>query len=225
MSYKFDIFDDREFETFIRDIIQKELNITLQSFKAGRDKGIDCRFSGSINNEIIVQAKRYTNYNNLKKAVNIEIQKIKILNPPPKRYIFATSLDLNPSQLDEIGNILKPYLINNDDIYYESKLNNILSKSENIDLENKYYKLWITSTNILKRILHNSENNNSDFNTERILKSSQLYVYNNQYLKQALKILNKEGPSENFVGRNYFINDGEKRLQMSFEQISSLQNH
>ncbi|EMO58665.1 hypothetical protein LEP1GSC161_4097 [Leptospira santarosai str. CBC1416] len=41
MSYKFDIFDDREFEGFIRDILQKELKTTFQSFKAGRDKGID----------------------------------------------------------------------------------------------------------------------------------------------------------------------------------------
>ncbi|EMF83068.1 restriction endonuclease [Leptospira weilii serovar Topaz str. LT2116] len=192
MNYKFDIFDDREFEAFIRDIVQKELKVTLQSFKAGKDKGIDCRFSGSTNNEIIIQAKRYTNYNNLKKAAKLEIQKIKMINPPPKRYIFATSLDLNPNQLDEISNILKPFLINIDDIYYESKLNNILSNSKNLDIENKYYKLWITSTNILKRILHNAENNNSDFNSDKIIKNSSLYVFNNQYLKQALKILNKE---------------------------------
>ncbi|EMJ90282.1 restriction endonuclease [Leptospira meyeri] len=192
MNYKFEVFDDKEFELFVRDILQTELGITLQTFKSGKDKGIDCRYSGAQNNEIIIQAKRYSNFNNLIKSAEEELLKITKIDPAPKRYIFATSMDLNPMQLDALSKKLSPLLKTPDDIYYASKLNNILSKPNNYDIERKYYKLWITSTNVLNKILHNSTSNNSEFNANKIIRSSSLYVYNNKYLDKAIEILNRE---------------------------------
>lgn len=192
MNYNFDILDWQEFELFSRDLIQRELNVILQSFKPGKDKGIDCRYSGSENNEIVVQAKRYSDYRRLLNVLSDEKKKIEALYPIPKRYILSISLDLSPIQLEEIGKILSPHLISLDDIYYASKLNNILSRPNNSDIEKKYYRLWLTSTNILTRILHNSTSSSSDFNTEKIKRMSGLYVYNNMHLTKAVEILNKE---------------------------------
>ena len=49
----------KDFEELTRDLLQKELNITLESFKNGKDQGIDLRYAKNSKNEIIIQCKHY----------------------------------------------------------------------------------------------------------------------------------------------------------------------
>ena len=44
-QYDFKAVSPIDFELVVRDLLQKELNLTLESFKAGRDSGIDFRYS------------------------------------------------------------------------------------------------------------------------------------------------------------------------------------
>ena len=187
-NYRYELLNDKEFELLARDLLQNEFKIKMQSFKKGKDKGIDARYSGSSDNEIIMQAKHYSNFNNLKSEISKEIVKVGNFNPLPLKYFLFTSLDLSVKELDEIFDIGKIYFKSKDNIYCKTKIDNLLSANKNNYIEEKYYKLWINSSNILKRILHNAEHGSSDFYEKKILKSSSLYV-TTKYFNLALKKL------------------------------------
>jgi len=95
-NYDFSTLNDKEFEQISKDLLNAKFNLNLQSFKSGKDKGIDLRYSTKKNNNsIIVQAKHYSNskYSDLKYVIkHKELDKVKKLKP--KRYILVTSLDL-----------------------------------------------------------------------------------------------------------------------------------
>src|SRR5574344_243377 len=71
-----------EFEILTRDLLQKELNMTLENFKIGRDKGIDLRYiKHGVN--LIIQCKHYANstFNDLQTALKKEVPKVETLSP------------------------------------------------------------------------------------------------------------------------------------------------
>ena len=53
--YDFTSLSPFDFEELVRDLLQKERDITLECFKIGRDQGVDLRFCSNQCNEIIVQ--------------------------------------------------------------------------------------------------------------------------------------------------------------------------
>ena len=175
-----------EFEDLSRDLIQRELNITFESFKEGRDQGIDFKFSTfSSTNSIIMQCKNYKdNYSYLYRSLKKELEKVKKLNP--KRYIIATSVNLSNTNKEEIKKYFKPYILKTSDIYCGKDLNNLLS--QNNDIEKKYYKLYLSSTNILEIILHSNIHCQSDMLLEEIECKVPFFVYSQSY-KEALNIL------------------------------------
>lgn len=59
MRYNLDVLNDKEFEDLAKDLLDCKFGIQLEIYKAGRDGGIDHRYSKSIPNEIIVQVKHY----------------------------------------------------------------------------------------------------------------------------------------------------------------------
>jgi len=54
-----------EFEDLIRDLLQCEFNIFIESFTTGKDSGIDLRFALTKDRKSIVQCKRINTYNSL----------------------------------------------------------------------------------------------------------------------------------------------------------------
>jgi len=83
-----------EFETLIRDLLQTHLKLFLESFGAGRDQGIDLRYAE--NNGLVVQCKRYSNFDDLFANLKKEILKLRILKP--SRYLIATSVSMSPER-------------------------------------------------------------------------------------------------------------------------------
>src|SRR4051794_28264269 len=55
-DYDFHQLSPRDLERLARDLLQAELGVTLESFKTGRDSGIDLRYAAT-NQNIIVQCK------------------------------------------------------------------------------------------------------------------------------------------------------------------------
>ncbi|PXY45234.1 nSTAND3 domain-containing NTPase [Flavobacterium hydrophilum] len=174
--YNLEVLNDKEFEELCKDLLEKELNISFQIFKTGRDKGIDLRYANNVENEIIVQAKRFgrSTYSNLKTEIKKEIISINKLTSKPKRYILMTAFDLSLGQVDEVVLQLKPIVKNSQDIYSRDRIMNLIEKYP--EIEKKYYKLWITSTNVLNLILHNGVNGRSEFVKEKIIKKASFYV-------------------------------------------------
>lgn len=169
-----------EFEDLTRDVLQRELSLRFETFTNGRDNGIDLRYSTIFDNsQIIVQCKRYSDfrllYSNLKK------EKKKVIDLLPERYILSTTVGLTPNQKNKILSLLSPYIISTSDIYGKDDINNLISLYP--EIERKNFKLWLSSTTILEKILHSKVYNQSNFEIETIENVIRLYVDNDSYYR------------------------------------------
>jgi len=187
MNYDFTVLSPTEFELLVRDLLQKKLSIYLESFAEGRDGGIDSRFSRNKKNNIIIQCKRYKDYQSLKGKLNTEAKKVEKINP--NRYLFVSTVDFTPANKKEISDFFKGYIKNYEDIIGKSDLNNLISQFP--EIEKKYYKLWLSSTNVLNVILNNSIMNRSSFDKERILEEIKVFVVTKSSTK-SIELLNKQ---------------------------------
>ncbi|OJW12777.1 restriction endonuclease [Mucilaginibacter sp. 44-25] len=176
MKYNLTVINDDDFEKLAKDLLERELQISLQIFKTGKDGGIDLRYAMNVENEIIVQAKHFINskYSDLKTQLVKEHKSMTLLTPQPQRYILITSLALSTKQTDEIVKLMSPYILTSQDVYGMGRIESMLTKFE--DLETKHYKLWITSTNVLRNVLNNGIKGVSEFYEQKILRKVSLYV-------------------------------------------------
>jgi hypothetical protein len=190
MAYDFSQLNDKEFEALVADLLSVYLGKRVERFKQGKDGGVDGRFYSDPDDETILQCKHYlkTGYSGLiSKLKNDEAKKVTKLSPD--KYIFVTSLPLSRENKTEIKEIFSPYLKRQDDIFHQADLNDILSNNPKI--EEKYFKLWITSTNVFDRIINNAIKGRSQHELERIQESSFKYVQTNNHEK-ALVILEEK---------------------------------
>ena len=187
--YDFQTLSPKDFEELTRDLLQKELNITFESFKNGKDQGIDLRYTKNSDNGIIVQCKHYkdSKFSNLIISLKEEVNKIQKLNP--SRYMVVTSLALSPQNKEKILSTCSPYITSTSDILGLDDLNNLIQKNK--DVENNHFKLWMTSTNVLERILYSDIFNESSFKLEEIKEKIKRFVPNPS-LDKAREILKAE---------------------------------
>ena len=185
-SYDFKTLSSHDFEDCARDLLQAELSIRLESFKSGRDGGIDLRHSRDSERSLIVQCKHYAEfgYDALLRDLKKELPKVKKIKPA--RYLIATSVGLSPMKKDEIVGLFSPYCVSPSEVFGKEDLNNLLGRHP--EVEKKNFKLWLSSSLVLNRILHSKIYNYSDTEVERIKRKIKLYVQNDSFFR-ALKIL------------------------------------
>ena len=181
-NYDFQILSPYEFEMLTRDLLQLKLELYLESFGEGADSGIDLRYSKS--NLIIVQSKRYKDYNSLYSNLKKELDKVKKLNP--ERYIICTSVSLSPNNKEKIRELFSPFIKNYDDILGRDDFNNLLTKFPKVEAD--FHKLWLASTEVLNIILNSQVINQTKFFIDEIQEKIQVYVQNKSY-EEALAIL------------------------------------
>jgi len=190
MSYDFSLLNDKDFELLANDILSRKIGVDFQSFKKGIDKGIDLRYaSNNDENEIIVQVKDYfvSGLSKLKSHLKkLELKKVRELNP--KRYILVTSVGLNPANKEDIKKMFSPYIQNMNDIIGRDDLTVFLSRHP--DIVEKHFKLWLSGTVVLKRILRNGIEGRSEFVEAGILKRIRIFVPNSAH-SIAVDLLNK----------------------------------
>ena len=137
-NYDFNGFlDEKEFEEICCDLIQIRENVDLETFSAGKDGGIDLR--GTINNKtVIIQSKKYSTYGTLKTHLkNIEINRVKKLQP--ERYILIISMGLTPKRKDEILDIFKDYIHTKTDLITGTDIKKYLRSEKYMEVL-KYYE-------------------------------------------------------------------------------------
>ena len=179
-DYDFNNLSPIDFEILSRDLLQVELKVRLESFKVGRDLGIDFRYCSTDDQKVIVQCKHYAESGYkilLAKLKAEEIEKVKKLKP--QRYIFVTSVGLNPMHKKEIFNIFKPYIKSETDILGRDDLNNLLSLHP--EIEKKNFKLWLTSIHIFEDILNKKAINVSRESLVKIREHAKFYVQNESF--------------------------------------------
>lgn len=186
-DYDFKSLSPTEFEDLTQDLLQKHLSLFIESFTAGKDGGIDLRCASCTRNQVIIQCKRYNDYNSL--FNNLKKEVIKVQNINPKRYVISTSVGLTPSQKDLIIELFSPYIISTSDIFGRNDLNNLLSLYP--EIEKQHFKLWLSSVNILEKILNSRIENQSNFELEKIQETINVYVSNDSFYN-ASEIINKK---------------------------------
>lgn len=178
-NYDFLILSPVEFEKLTCALLQKELGLRLEMFSEGKDKGIDLRHYLVKGKNIIVQVKRYKTYNSLFNSLRNEYKKVQLLTP--NRYIISTSVSLSVDQKQKIYELFTPFILNQSDIYGKDDLNNLLSKYPTI--EEQQYKLWLSSSVVLNRLVKSKVYNQSSFEKDRIKETVSIYVKNQSFEK------------------------------------------
>lgn len=187
-NYYLGILSPYEFEMLSRDLLQKHLDIYLESFGEGQDGGIDLRCSKG--EYLVVQAKRYKDYKSL--FFNLKKEQTKVEKLKPERYVITTSVSLSPENKENIRKLFTPYIISNEDIFGKEDLNNLLANFP--EVEKNYYKLWLASVDVLNNILHSQVINQSKFLLDEIQEKIGVYVQTNSF-QESLSIIK----SNNYV--------------------------
>ena len=187
-DYDFSTLNDKEFENISIELISREKNQRFERFKIGKDGGVDGRFFRDDGKEEIIQCKHYlkTGYKGLISSLKTNGEKNKVVKLDPEKYIFATSLPLSMNNKEEIRKLFEPYIKNDNDIYGQEDLNDILKKNPNI--EEAYYKLWISSTTVFNRILNNAIKGRSEFKIDEIKDKIKFYVVTDNHHKAIKKL-------------------------------------
>lgn len=186
--YDFKSLSSFDFERLVRDLLQKELGIFLESFKQGKDRGIDLRYARNPNRaDLIVQCKHYA-VSGLRALLQhlrtSEAPKLSKLNP--KRYLLATSVPLSPQDKSAIQEVFSSSCLAASDVLGCDDLNNMLGRNPSV--EKDHYKLWLTSSNVLDRLLNSRIYTESRLEYERILRRLALYVQNDAYFDAQRKL-------------------------------------
>lgn len=185
--YDFKTLSDYDFELLCQDLLGRMLGEPLEGFRRGRDRGIDLRFAGNERGTTIVQCKHYANtpFHGLWKAVKNEAQKLERLKP--QRYILATSQFLTPDSKEKLFQTLQPYCRSTADILGGNELNALLRRYP--EVEKGHYKLWLTSSAVMEKIVHSDVFCRSELQQETIRQKLKLYVQSKTAYEKALNLL------------------------------------
>ncbi len=199
-AYDFSTLNSLDIEELVCDLLNAYerttgTGIIFKTFKEGKDKGIDLLYSTQFNDyEIVGQVKHYyrSGYKALIKNLKDD-EKPKVVKLNPKRYFLATSLDLSVNNTEEIKSIFHPFLKSISDVYGKKDLNKYLDLYPEV-LAN-HFKLWFSSSAILRKILtYQIEGRSNEFKENELKKKLRLYVITPS-LNRARQVLEKN----NFV--------------------------
>lgn len=174
-DYDFKTLSPYDFEDLTRDLLQCDLGIRLQSFRRGRDQGVDLRYAPAAGADLVVQCKHYANstFQDLHRRIRSdELSKVERL--APARYILATSLSLSVAQVNTLYGLLERFCASRQDVLGRDDLNNLLGRFPQIEQRN--FKLWLTSMAVLERIVHNPAFVQTHLTKEAIERKMMLYV-------------------------------------------------
>jgi len=185
-DYDFSQLSPHDFELICRDLLQAEWGLVLESFKAGKDGGIDFRYT-QAGKQIIVQCKRFveTGFAGLLRELRKEADKVRKLKP--SRYVLMTAAPLSDANKTKIVEVIGTQFLVKADIFGCADVNNLLRRHS--EVERFHYKLWLASTNVLETVLHNDIVTQSDFQVEKIHSEIKRYVQGSAYPRalEALK--------------------------------------
>lgn len=178
-----------DFENLVRDLLQEELKLRIESFGPGKDGGVDFRFA-KAGLATVIQVKHYVDSpaRELIRAAAKENEKVARLKP--YRYIFATSASLTPGLKDKIIAAMPNAPLTHDDVLGREDFNNRLELYPKI--LHRHFKLWLTHTATLERIIHSGIYNRTDAELDLIKNLIPRFVQNRS-VEAAEQILKNRG--------------------------------
>ena len=97
---------------------------------------------------------------------------------------------MTPTRKDELCDLLKPYCVSPDHVFGKEDLNNLLARFP--EVESSYFKLWLPSTAVLKRLLHNGVFTQSALELDDVKRHLSLFV-RTEALDRGLEMLEQSG--------------------------------
>jgi hypothetical protein len=187
-DYDFKVLSPIDFEILAQALLQKDLKLRLEAFKAGSDQGVDLRYAKNKRHDLIVQCKHYagSSFAALRRSVAREIPKLRRLWP--NRYLLVTSLSLSLANKETLTKMCSPFIERTSDIYGREDLNNLLTRYKSV--ERQTFKLWFSSTAVFEEILEKKVKHVSRDALESIRQKAKYFVQNPSFDK-ALRILKK----------------------------------
>src|SRR4030095_1472497 len=136
-----------DFETIVRDLLQAEMKLRIESFGPGKDGGIDFRFARA-GKSVVIQVKHYAGSpsRSLVRAAAKENAKVAKLNPD--RYMFVTSVSLTPTLKAQIIAAMPNAPLAVEDVLGRDDLNNLLGRHPGV--LRQHFKLCLTETKTLE---------------------------------------------------------------------------
>ena len=187
-DYDFHQLSPDDLEILARDLLQAHWGVTVESFKTGKDGGIDMRYAAGTG-KIIVQVKHFarTGLAGLMRGLAKEAAKVRRLKPT--RYVLVTSVPLSAVNKDAIVELIGADVLTPRDVIGQEGLNNLLDQHP--EIEGKHYKLWLASRAVLDRVLHNALVTRSEFKAHQVHDEARRYVQSGAY-PQARRMINEQ---------------------------------
>jgi hypothetical protein len=204
-QYDFKNLSPHDFEVLVHGLMEATLEARLERFSPGRDAGIDLRailsrpntarpstpglrYLAPEDHELIIQCKHHASSSFSTLLSNLRKEKPKIDALAPERYVLVTSQRLTPGRKDDILEVLAPHIRGSEDIYGEAEVNGLLEAHPQIEQRN--FKLWLTSTAVLQRVLNNDIFVRAQQLQTTIERKLRVYVQNASFL-EARDVLSK----------------------------------
>lgn len=184
-EYDFHQLSPHDLEVLTRDLLQAHWGVDIESFKAGRDGGIDLRYAVGPS-KTIIQVKHYLRTGLTGLMRDLELEAVKVRRLAPSRYVLVTSVRLSPANKDAIAGVIGSEYLKPRDIVGAEDLNNLIGQHS--DVEGRHYKLWLASRGVLDRVIHNAALTRSEFKARQVYEQARRYVASDVYPK-ALQML------------------------------------
>ncbi|MGF6201740.1 restriction endonuclease [Pseudomonas laurylsulfatiphila] len=188
-DYNFSRLNDKEFEVLCTDLIGASEGVRFERFKAGRDGGVDGRYFSPNGGEWILQAKHRPASSFSKLVAHVRSSEApKVAALKPERYVLVVSHPLSRSTKDELIEALgAPCPVS---VYGKEDLNDLLALHPRV--EQRHFKLWISSATVLVHLLNNAIMGRSDAMMIEIVEKSKIFVQTRNF-EWAVDKLNQLG--------------------------------
>jgi hypothetical protein len=185
-DYDFRSLSPIDFEVFVRDLVNVHLGLEMVTFAIGPDGGIDLRDSKAGALPAIAQCKHRPDASKavLKSAAAKEVEKLR--GTKMKQYLFVVSAPLSPDAETALLEELAGLDTNDIQVWHRGKINEALTKNPRV--EETHFKLWLSSSTALDRMVNGPEWKRSEELVRRVIERARLYVHTPAYA-DALEIL------------------------------------
>jgi hypothetical protein len=174
-SYNWSNLGDYDFELVCQSVLSQRLGVPVEAFARGRDGGIDlrCTLDGRL---ILGQAKHFaaSGYSRLLSKMREEAARVTDMRPRPYRYILFTTVGLNAARKRELKDACKPFIRRASDIWGVEDIEAVIRMNPRI--EEAHYKLWLSSSAVIERIVNSPTYGRSQVKIAEILSKASFYV-------------------------------------------------
>ncbi|MFE7596282.1 restriction endonuclease [Streptomyces sp. NPDC057494] len=179
MARDYSDLSPHDFEILVRDLLQAEFGVRMETFPPGRDGGVDVRLHRDGKEALVVQCKHSPGRTFAQIRGQLDSEARKIGNRFDCRYMLVTSASLTRLNKEEIAVMFKGVGLDVGDILAVDDLDNLLRRHPLVEVNN--FKLWITSSAVLEFLLRSELHRRSESLVDRIVKRRKLYVHSEAY--------------------------------------------